>query len=89
MANRDIWKYTLEVKVPQSLIGKKRKIKDKEMKGFESSNESCSLGLTERKNACVCISVHAIMIFFSVVWITKQKQIILITEKPMGYIVQI
>lgn len=57
----------MEVKVPQSLIGKKRKIKDKEMKGFESLNENCSLGLTEGKNSCVCISVHAIMIFFSVV----------------------
>lgn len=58
MANRDIWKYTLEVKVPQSLIGKKRKIKDKEMKGFESLNESCSLGLTEGKNSCVCVFLY-------------------------------
>lgn len=67
----------------------KGKIKEKEMKGFESSNEICSLALKERINACVRISARAIMIFFPVVRLTKQKQIILITEKLMGYIVQI
>lgn len=35
LTNRDIWKYTLEVKLPESLIGKKRKIKDKKMKGLK------------------------------------------------------
>lgn len=73
LTNKDIWKYTLEVKLPESLTGKKRKIKDKEMKGFESSNEICSLGLTERINACVCISAYAIIFFFLCCLTNKTK----------------